>query len=171
MNAYRASFRRILGTMTDNDERVISSPPFASVPFSPIEASLTGPTAVGWSKGIAERMASTGNLASSSTELLNQTTPLLFASIKQPFSLRIYNMENSTEHNIDLNLSLRLVIYVIYFIIFTVGILGNLLVCWVVFRQSAMRSVTNIFIANLALSDILLCVTFPPYSPGRFFAR
>lgn len=69
------------------------------------------------------------------------------------------------KHSIDLNLSFRIVFYLIYGIIFAFGIIGNLLVCWVVFRQIQMRTVTNIFIANLALSDILLCLFCVPFTP------
>ena len=69
------------------------------------------------------------------------------------------------EHNIDLNLSFRLIVYAIYIAIFIMAIIGNVLVCWVVFRQTAMHTVTNLFIANLALSDILLCIFCVPFTP------
>lgn len=47
-------------------------------------------------------------------------------------------------------------IYVLYAVIFIVGLLGNVLVVFVVAQNRAMQTVTNCFIANLALSDILL---------------
>lgn len=54
---------------------------------------------------------------------------------------------------------------VVYTIIFVLGILGNALVCYVVIRNRAMQTVTNLFITNLALSDILLCVFAVPFTP------
>lgn len=52
-----------------------------------------------------------------------------------------------------------------YTVIFIVGIFGNALVCYAVFRNRAMQTVTNLFITNLALSDILLCVFAVPFTP------
>ncbi|XP_035709237.1 orexin receptor type 1 isoform X2 [Folsomia candida] len=49
------------------------------------------------------------------------------------------------------------------FIVFVVGLVGNALVCVAVFRNTTMRTVTNLFIVNLALADfmvILFCL--PP---------
>lgn len=54
---------------------------------------------------------------------------------------------------------------VLYAFIFVVGIAGNVLVCYVVFRNKAMQTVTNYFITNLALSDILLCILAVPFTP------
>lgn len=54
---------------------------------------------------------------------------------------------------------------IIYTIIFVLGVLGNLLVCFVVIRNKAMQTVTNLFISNLALSDIFLCVFAVPFTP------
>lgn len=54
---------------------------------------------------------------------------------------------------------------VFYIAIFVIGITGNVLVCYVVFRNKAMHTVTNLFITNLALSDILLCFLAVPFTP------
>ncbi|XP_045450958.1 prolactin-releasing peptide receptor-like [Melitaea cinxia] len=54
---------------------------------------------------------------------------------------------------------------VIYTIIFVLGLLGNSTVCFVVIRNKAMQTVTNLFITNLALSDILLCIFGVPFTP------
>ncbi|CAG7830977.1 unnamed protein product [Allacma fusca] len=55
--------------------------------------------------------------------------------------------------------------YVIYTTIFVLGIIGNVLVCFVVMRNKAMQTVTNFFITNLALADILLCALAVPFTP------
>lgn len=59
--------------------------------------------------------------------------------------------------------------YCLYITIFVTGICGNVLVCYVVFRNKTMHTVTNIFIANLALSDILLCTFAVPFTPLYLF--
>lgn len=56
-----------------------------------------------------------------------------------------------------------------YLIIFLLGVVGNCLVCFVVFRNKHMQTVTNYFITNLALADILLCVLAVPFTPLYFF--
>uniref|UniRef100_A0A4Y0BN57 G_PROTEIN_RECEP_F1_2 domain-containing protein n=1 Tax=Anopheles funestus TaxID=62324 RepID=A0A4Y0BN57_ANOFN len=47
---------------------------------------------------------------------------------------------------------------VAYFIVFIVGLVGNSFVIAVVFRAPRMRTVTNFFIVNLALADVLVIV-------------
>jgi len=52
-----------------------------------------------------------------------------------------------------------------YTIIFVLGMFGNVLTVFVVCRNKDMQTVTNFFIANLALSDILLCTLSVPFTP------
>ncbi|XP_073843385.1 short neuropeptide F receptor [Musca autumnalis] len=54
---------------------------------------------------------------------------------------------------------------ILYTTVFILGVFGNVLVCYVVLRNRAMQTVTNIFITNLALSDILLCILAVPFTP------
>ncbi|KAJ1525437.1 hypothetical protein ONE63_010249 [Megalurothrips usitatus] len=55
--------------------------------------------------------------------------------------------------------------FICYTTIFVLGVFGNVLVCYVVGRNRAMQTVTNFFITNLALSDILLCTLAVPFTP------
>nr|XP_045589307.1 prolactin-releasing peptide receptor-like [Procambarus clarkii] len=57
------------------------------------------------------------------------------------------------------------IFYIEYLTIFLLGVFGNCLVCYVVFRNKHMQNVTNYFITNLALADILLCVLAVPFTP------
>ena len=57
----------------------------------------------------------------------------------------------------------------LYTLIFLLGIAGNSLVVYVVLRNKSMQSVTNLFIMNLALSDILMCMLAVPFTPIAFF--
>lgn len=63
------------------------------------------------------------------------------------------------------NPAVQAIFYVLYSVIFILGILGNVLVIYVVARNRQMQTVTNIFIANLAVSDILLCFLAVPFTP------
>lgn len=55
------------------------------------------------------------------------------------------------------------IIYCIaYTVVFSVGLVGNLFVISVVFRVPRMRTVTNLFIANLAIADVLVIVFCVP---------
>lgn len=106
-----------------------------------------------------------GNHHDTSSAIAFNGTPASLVFHKTTPHYRFLPYEELVEHSIDLNLSFRLVIYMLYILIFVVGIIGNLLVVFVVFRQQTMHSVTNIFIANLALSDILLCLFCVPFTP------
>ncbi|XP_068618248.1 prolactin-releasing peptide receptor-like [Battus philenor] len=86
----------------------------------------------------------------------------------------LYN-DNLTDYNQHANVTettdpiedkaIQAVFCTVYTIIFVVGIFGNALVCYAVVRNRAMQTVTNLFITNLALSDILLCVFAVPFTP------
>lgn len=87
----------------------------------------------------------------------------------EPFNdtLSTITDENQNATRIDPidNKAIQAVFCTAYTIIFVVGIFGNALVCYAVIRNRAMQTVTNLFITNLALSDILLCVFAVPFTP------
>ncbi|MBN3302742.1 IPYR pyrophosphatase, partial [Amia calva] len=49
-----------------------------------------------------------------------------------------------------------------YILIFFLCMVGNILVCFIVLRSKQMRTVTNIFILNLAISDLLVGIFCMP---------
>lgn len=59
---------------------------------------------------------------------------------------------------------------VVYTIIFVVGVCGNLLVSLAVIRSKQMHTVTNLFILNLAVSDIVMCLISVPLTPLQSFS-
>ncbi|XP_053211725.1 neuropeptide SIFamide receptor-like [Panonychus citri] len=66
--------------------------------------------------------------------------------------------------------SVSLLYCLAYTIVFILGIVGNSAVVAVVFRSPRMRTVTNYFIVNLALADILvLLFCLPPTLIGHLF--
>ena len=48
-----------------------------------------------------------------------------------------------------------------YLLVFVFGIVNNCLLMLAVYRNKELRTVTNYFIVNLALADILVCTTMP----------
>jgi hypothetical protein len=49
-----------------------------------------------------------------------------------------------------------------YCVLIVFGTIGNSLVVYVVARQPAMRTARNVFVVNLAISDLLLCLITMP---------
>ena len=69
-----------------------------------------------------------------------------------------------------MRLTWLMVLFVLmYSIIFIVGVSGNALVVFIVLRNKAMQTITNIFITNLAISDILMCLLAVPFTPISYF--
>ena len=50
----------------------------------------------------------------------------------------------------------QITIYFLYTTVFVVALVGNGLVCYVVYSSPRMKTVTNYFIVNLAVGDILM---------------
>lgn len=56
------------------------------------------------------------------------------------------------------------VVYTMYVTIFVIALLGNVFVCYIVMQSPRMRTVTNYFIMNLAVGDILITVLCVPFT-------
>uniref|UniRef100_A0AC35U8Q8 G_PROTEIN_RECEP_F1_2 domain-containing protein n=1 Tax=Rhabditophanes sp. KR3021 TaxID=114890 RepID=A0AC35U8Q8_9BILA len=54
---------------------------------------------------------------------------------------------------------------VFYLIIFTMGIIGNVSIIYVTLKHKVLQSVQNMFILNLAASDIIVCLLSLPITP------
>ena len=62
------------------------------------------------------------------------------------------------------SLPMVVVFVVAYTVVFVVGVVGNTLVVYVICRYPSMRSVTNFFIVNLAVADVLVCLFCLPFT-------
>ncbi|XP_055533606.1 neuropeptide Y receptor type 2 [Wyeomyia smithii] len=102
------------------------------------------------------------------SEITNMTTPGTSEEVKQNGTDPTLFPDNNIDYILT-NETVQIVFCLLYSSIFILGIFGNVLVCYVVFRNKAMQSVTNLFITNLALSDILLCVLAVPFTPSYTF--
>ena len=63
------------------------------------------------------------------------------------------------------------VVYLMYAIIFVVGTIGNGIVCYIVMSTSRMRTVTNYFIMNLAVGDLLMTVLCVPFTSVSYLKQ
>lgn len=61
----------------------------------------------------------------------------------------------------DMNQTVRIVLYALIFIL---SFLGNSLIIAVLLRNRRMRTVTNLFLLSLAVSDLMLCVFCMPFT-------
>ncbi|XP_066507205.1 neuropeptide Y receptor type 4 [Hoplias malabaricus] len=62
------------------------------------------------------------------------------------------------------SLGLTLMLVLCYALVLVLGLLGNILLICIIARQQDRRNVTSIFIANLSVSDILICVFCLPFT-------
>lgn len=70
------------------------------------------------------------------------------------------------------SMAMTAVYCVAYLLVFAVGLVGNFFVIAVVFRSPRMRTVTNFFIVNLAVADILVIVfCLPATLMSNIFVR
>lgn len=58
----------------------------------------------------------------------------------------------------------QVVVYCMYIVIFVLALLGNGVVCYIVQSSPRMRTVTNYFIFNLAIGDVLMSLFCVPFS-------
>lgn len=83
---------------------------------------------------------------------------------------KLHPLESTDGYAIPLET--RALLLTLYVLTIVVGVGGNTIVCYIVFRIQGLRTVTNIFIVNLSCSDItmtLLCVPFTVLSNLLFY--
>ena len=79
-----------------------------------------------------------------------------------------YNYDKSFEDEYvsfpHVHIAVKSVLVVSYTLMMTICGIGNLLLCYVVYRFRRMRTTTNLLIGNLALSDFLVAVICVPFN-------
>lgn len=66
---------------------------------------------------------------------------------------------------------LTIVLTVMYCIVFSVGLVGNVFVILVVFRHQRMRTLTNVFLVNLTIGDLMVVCVCIPITLGNYVYR
>lgn len=64
----------------------------------------------------------------------------------------------------------QICVFIIYGVIIVLSLLGNTIVILVILRCKPMQSITNLFITNLAVSDILMSLVAAPFTPIAAFS-
>ncbi|XP_068769953.1 somatostatin receptor type 2 isoform X2 [Struthio camelus] len=67
--------------------------------------------------------------------------------------------QNATGHHFDL--TSNAILTFIYFVVCIIGLCGNTLVIYVILRYAKMKTITNIYILNLAIADELFMLGLP----------
>ncbi|KAG5280307.1 hypothetical protein AALO_G00087520 [Alosa alosa] len=90
----------------------------------------------------------------------NLSEPVLYDSGFLPMT----NESQTGAHNdtdTDFQRTSTVVITILYFVVCAVGLCGNTLVIYVILRYAKMKTVTNIYILNLAVADVLFMLGLP----------
>ena len=59
----------------------------------------------------------------------------------------------------------------VYVVVIFIGLASNAVVAWLVARRRALRTATNLYIVNLAVSDMMLCLFCLPFTLVRLLVR
>ncbi|VDK21316.1 unnamed protein product [Taenia asiatica] len=65
---------------------------------------------------------------------------------------------------------IQTVVFIIYGVIIILSLFGNTIVILVILRCKSMQSITNLFITNLAVSDLLMSLVAAPFTPIAAFS-
>ncbi|KAK9874696.1 hypothetical protein WA026_005516 [Henosepilachna vigintioctopunctata] len=87
---------------------------------------------------------------------VNRTNP------DEAYGNETYIFDENCERQVDI--LYKSVVYSMYTLIFMCSLIGNLFVCYVVIASSRMRTVTNYFILNLSIGDILITILCVPFT-------
>lgn len=96
--------------------------------------------------------------------------PILPELLSQSLKLEFDHPQNFTDVAKS-SVAAKTLICLFYVIIFVLSISGNSLVVLIILRKPEMRSITNIFITNLAISDILMTLIATPSTPAIVFVH
>lgn len=73
-------------------------------------------------------------------------------------------LQEMSEIGMNFDLSTQITLIIVFTLLILFGAAGNGLVCYVVARNPHMRTPRNIFIINLAISDLTLCLFTQPFN-------
>ncbi|XP_016954375.1 neuropeptide SIFamide receptor [Drosophila biarmipes] len=141
--------------------------PAASSLIATLAAASATTTARSKSLAIADATSSTYyanllNLSPATTSLISAASVAATKSYNDSGVLRWEQLDGSVDFGFDPlyrhSLAMSMVYCVAYIVVFLVGLIGNSFVIAVVLRAPRMRTVTNYFIVNLAIADILVIV-------------
>ncbi|XP_008116506.2 CX3C chemokine receptor 1 [Anolis carolinensis] len=62
---------------------------------------------------------------------------------------------------VDIHITMKVFLCVLYVVVFAIGLTGNFLVVLTILKAGGQRSITDIFLLNLAISDLLFVLSLP----------
>lgn len=105
------------------------------------------------------------------SETLHFTTHYSETVENHNLSDALYNLSDTVctgdDNSLDTLISspyYQVIVYIMYGAIFVIALCGNGMVCYIVQSTPRMRTVTNYFIMNLAVGDILMTVFCVPFT-------
>ncbi|XP_037730480.1 neuropeptide SIFamide receptor [Drosophila subpulchrella] len=156
------------GPITDTLLGTVLTTTVAPAASSLIAALAATTTSTARSKSLAIADATSSTYYANLLNLSPATTSLISAASAATKSyndsgvLRWEQLDGSVDFGFDPlyrhSLAMSMVYCVAYIVVFLVGLIGNSFVIAVVLRAPRMRTVTNYFIVNLAIADILVIV-------------
>lgn len=78
-------------------------------------------------------------------------------------NISLIDFINSTESDYKMSKETFVFISILYGIISFISVFGNLLIIYVVVKNKSMHNVTNYFISNLAMADIVIGMFSTPF--------
>ncbi len=82
------------------------------------------------------------------------------------------NMTSTNSTNITITFTQLYMLHsagILFVIVFFTGVIGNFLICFVVYRVDVLRTKFNILVVNLAVVDLLTCLIAPPLSLATLY--
>lgn len=84
--------------------------------------------------------------------------------LNETFDRNKFILSLCDKNELNDNTYFQTTVYIMYISIFIFALFGNGVVCYIVYSSPRMRTVTNYFIANLAVGDILMSLFCVPFS-------
>ncbi|KAL3276963.1 hypothetical protein HHI36_012328, partial [Cryptolaemus montrouzieri] len=100
------------------------------------------------------------------------TTEANLSDFNTSIQNNIHDLEVTEYYNVtyyfacerEVDILYKSIVYTLYSIIFLVAFVGNVFVCYVVLASPRMRTVTNYFIFNLSVGDVLITILCIPFT-------
>lgn len=92
---------------------------------------------------------------------LPNITELYFSPVSQGYIMETTSNASTNETSHYYDMTSNAVLTFIYFVVCIVGLCGNTLVIYVILRYAKMKTITNIYILNLAIADELFMLGLP----------
>ncbi|KAH8340916.1 hypothetical protein KR059_009553 [Drosophila kikkawai] len=154
----------LLGTVLTTATATVA--PAASSLIATLAAATTTASAAAGERTLAIADATSSTYYANLLSMSPATTSLISAAAAtksyNESTLRWEQLDGSVDFGFDSlyrhSLAMSIVYCVAYIVVFLVGLIGNSFVIAVVLRAPRMRTVTNYFIVNLAIADILVIV-------------